>query len=118
MPKKITTVEPNLRVQIMHGIAIGPGKAALLEAVSATGSISEAAKVMEMSYRTAWQLITMMNESFAHPLVTLVKGGRAGGGATLTDTGCAVLQTYMEMERKAREAITDDVERLESLMRR
>ena len=85
MPKRITTAQPNLRVQIKHGIAMGPGKAQLLEAIAITGSISEAAKVMEMSYRTAWQLVTSMNEHFVGPLVSMTKGGQTGGGASLTE---------------------------------
>ena len=38
-------------------IAFGPGKAVLLKLVEETGSISEAAKRMEMSYMRAWSLI-------------------------------------------------------------
>ena len=45
MPKRITSAQPNLRVQIKHGIAMGPVKAQLLEAIAITGSISEAARV-------------------------------------------------------------------------
>ncbi|HLS69248.1 MAG TPA: LysR family transcriptional regulator, partial [Kiloniellales bacterium] len=35
---------------------MGPGKAALLEAIARTGSISKAARSMGMSYRRAWLL--------------------------------------------------------------
>ena len=117
MPKRITTTQPNFRLQIKHGIAIGPGKAALLEAVSVTGSISEAARTMEMSYRTAWQLVTSMNEHFVGPLVTMTKGGKAGGGAALTELGWDVLCTYKGMEEKALKAIEAEIERLESMLK-
>lgn len=117
MPKKITNTSPNFRVQLKHGVAIGPGKAILLEIISITGSISEAARVMEMSYRTAWQLVTSMNEHFKQPLVTLNKGGKAGGGADLTATGWEVLQTYQAMQTKAVAAIAKEVTHLESLIR-
>ena len=42
--------------------AMGPGKAALIEHIDATGSISAAARAMDMSYRRAWQLVEAMNE--------------------------------------------------------
>ena len=60
--------------------AFGPGKADLLERIAAEGSISKAAKSMEMSYSRAWQLVDAMNHSFRQPLVESSAGGRKGGG--------------------------------------
>lgn len=117
MPKRIATAKPNFRLQIKHGIAIGPGKAALLEAISVTGSISEAARTMEMSYRTAWQLVSSMNEHFISPLVSMTKGGKSGGGAELTTLGWDVLHTYKRMEEKAVQAIEADIAHLESMLK-
>ena len=58
--------EQNLKLQIRilleQNIAFGPGKADLLEAIERTGSISQAAKSMNMSYRRAWQLVDTMNQ--------------------------------------------------------
>lgn len=87
---------PPIRVRILHGseIAMGPGKAELLAAIAATGSIAAAARTMRMSYRRAWLLVQTMNACFARPLVASEKGGRSGGGATLTDDGHAVLACY------------------------
>ena len=117
MPKRIAIAEPNFRLQIKQGIAIGPGKAAMLEAISVTGSISEAARTMEMSYRTAWQLVTSMNEHFSAPLVSMTKGGKAGGGAELTALGWDVLRTYRTMEEKALQAIEAEIIHLESMLK-
>ena len=86
------------RVRILWGsaIAIGPGKADLLQAIDDTGSISGAARRMRMTYRRAWLLVRTMNECFASPLVEAEKGGAAGGGARLTQTGRQVLSQYRE----------------------
>ncbi len=46
-----------LRILLNQDIAFGPGKAELLEEIRRTGSISQAAKSMNMSYRRAWQLV-------------------------------------------------------------
>jgi molybdate transport system regulatory protein len=94
----MTTDARKVRVRILAGseIAIGPGKADLLEAIAKTGSISAAAREMRMSYRRAWLLVHTMNECFASPLVEAAKGGRAGGGAQLTPTGWEVLARYQE----------------------
>ena len=72
---------------------------------------------MQMSYRTAWALVTDMNEHFVEPLVASTKGGKGGGGASLTPLGKEVLRRYRAMERRALKAISKDVTRLEALIR-
>ena len=93
----------SVRVRILAGsaIAIGPGKADLLDAIGDTGSISAAARRMGMSYRRAWLLVRTMNECFVRPLVTAEKGGSGGGGARLTPAGKAVLARYRATARSA-----------------
>jgi molybdate transport system regulatory protein len=78
-------------------VAIGPGKADLLDAIATTGSISAAARAMRMSYRRAWLLVRTMNTCFAKPLVEAAKGGAEGGGARLTATGRRVLSRYRRL---------------------
>ena len=80
-------LRPRLRISSGKDIALGPGKAELLALVSETGSISEAAKRMEMSYMRAWSLIQTMNACFKEPVVEAVRGGHKRGGAELTETG-------------------------------
>lgn len=91
-----------LRLRLMHQdkIAMGPGKADLLEAIAQTGSITQAAKQMGMSYRRAWQLVDTMNSCFAASLVETQTGGSQGGGAVLTPTGVQVLNLFRKMEQE------------------
>ena len=117
MPKVRVTPQPTLRLQIKHGIAIGPGKADLLEAIAATGSINEACKMLKMSYRGGWALIQSMNEHFVGPLVEKSKGGATRGGASLTPLGAEVLELYRLMERQAVDAIRPSVVRLEAVLK-
>lgn len=94
---------PKILIRLMHGtdIAIGPGKADLLEAIAVTGSISAAGRQMGLSYRRAWLLVDTMNRSFAEPLVAAAKGGTHGGGARLTPEGEAVLAEYRAAQAAA-----------------
>jgi len=103
-PRSTVATKSNIRVRILVGsaIAIGPGKADLLQAIADTGSISAAARRMGMSYRRAWLLVHTMNTCFAEPLVEAEKGGRAGGGAAITLTGREVLDAYQGLVRLAR----------------
>ncbi len=80
--------------------AFGPGKADLLERIAAEGSISRAAKAMDMSYSRAWQLVDAMNTHFRKPLVEPKTGGKRGGGAVLTKAGEEVLSLYRKMEQR------------------
>ena len=57
------------RIEMAPGKRLGPGKIRLLELVGKTGSISAAARAMEMSYRRAWLLVESINRSFSAPLV-------------------------------------------------
>jgi molybdate transport system regulatory protein len=97
-----------VRIRVLAGseIAMGPGKADLLDAIAETGSISAAARQMRMSYRRAWLLVHTMNECFTAPLVVAEKGGKDGGGAALTTTGEAILTRYRRLARDAERAFT------------
>ena len=89
-----------LKAQLYCGeeLAIGPGKADLLEAIAREGSISAAGRALGMSYRRAWQLVDVMNRCWSSPLVSTVSGGGKNRGAVVTETGRAVLSTYRQME--------------------
>ena len=88
-----------MRVLVDSSVAMGPGKADLLDAIGATGSISAAARSMGMSYRRAWMLVDTMNACFRRPLVTTAKGGAEGGGAALTATARKALREYRAVAR-------------------
>jgi molybdate transport system regulatory protein len=105
-----------LRVMFGTEIAIGPGKAELLDAIAATGSISESARKLGMSYRRAWLLVDTMNRCFREPLVASATGGSGGGGATLTPFGRRVLAQFRSMESRVDRAIAADLGRLSDLL--
>ena len=85
-----------LKLQLYCGdeIAMGPGKADLLEAIAREGSISAAGRALGMSYRRAWMLVDTMNRCFARPLVETHPGGGKQAGAKLTADGDAALAAY------------------------
>ena len=106
-----------LRVEVAPGVRIGPGKAALLQGVKETGSISAAGRRIQMSYKRAWYLVDAMNGHFAKPLVTATKGGRAGGGASLTPLGEILLAAFREMEDLTEKAIAPTLRQLQRRIR-
>lgn len=94
----------SLRINLDPGGRIGPGKIELLEQIAAFGSISAAARKMDMSYKRAWDLVEEMNGMFGKPVVSAQTGGRKGGGAQLTQAGLAIVSRFRAIERAAEAA--------------
>ncbi len=117
MQKHSHVIAPRLRILLAEAIAIGPGKAELLQRIAEKGSISAAARAMNMSYRRAWLLVDTMNRSFVGPLVGTATGGTRGGGAYLTELGKEVLAHYEAMEDKANTALAEDIARFRQWLR-
>jgi molybdate transport system regulatory protein len=105
-----------LRVVLGPKTLLGSGKADLLAGIAETGSIAAASRRMGMSYKRAWYLIDTLNGYFKEPLVASAKGGRAGGGASLTDTGRLVLGLYRRVQENATEAAAAELHQLAALL--
>ena len=102
-----------IKLQVMCGdeIAMGPGKADLLEAIVQHGSISAAGRALGFSYRRAWLLVDTMNRCWTQPLV-LAKGGSAG--AEVTALGHRVLARYRRLQDAAEAGVVSGWAELEA----
>ena len=100
--KRAPGTYPSIRFRIDFSprSCVGPGKIALLEQIERCGSLSKAARDLNMSYRRAWQLLDSLNRCFAEPVVRTAKGGPSGGGATLTLLGERLIHVYRAFEVK------------------
>jgi len=95
-------------------VRLGPGKIQLLELIDTHGSISEAARAMNMSYRRAWLLVDELNHSFRSPVTTARTGGRGGGHAALTEFGRELIGLYRQIETDAAAAAAGSMRKLEA----
>lgn len=99
---------------VLHsGARIGPGKIELLHCVQDSGSISAAARAMDMDYKRAWTLIESLNLAFDTPVVVRVRGGTHGGGAVLTPFGVDLLARYRKIEAAVARATSSDLRSLQ-----
>ena len=114
-----TKLHTRLRMRVYRDqvIAVGPGKITLLEAIDQTGSISAAARHLNMSYRRAWLLVNETNQSLHSPAVVSSEGGAAGGGTKLTDTGRQLIKLYRTAEDKAMAAASAELDALTKLLK-
>lgn len=92
-----------IKIQIYCGeeIAMGPGKADLLDAIAKEGSISAAGRALGMSYRRTWLLVDAMNRCWDQPVVETAAGGSHGGGARVTELGQGILAHYRALQAGA-----------------
>jgi len=89
-----------------EGTFLGYGRIILLERIREHGSITKAAKSMEISYRHAWELVDSMNRQSPKPLVESATGGRNGGGAILTKEGERAIALFWELYADFQKYIT------------
>ena len=115
---KAGNLKPGVRLRLVlrPDVAIGPGRADMLEGIVATGSIAAAGRRMGMSYKRAWMLVEELNGAFRGPLVAAATGGRAGGGAKLTALGADVLARYRRIEAAAELAARKDLTALRRVL--
>lgn len=78
----------------------GKGRIELLARIADSGSITQAAKAMGMSYKAAWDAIDTMNNLAGEPLVQRTTGGKGGGGTTLTQRGEQLVANFRLIEEE------------------
>lgn len=105
-----------LRLTAGGTVAIGPGKIDLLEAILETGSLTSAAKSIDMSYRRAWVLLDELNGALKTPAVASARGGERGGGSVVTPVGLQLLNRYRNIEKTAAQACQSDIRALVALL--
>jgi molybdate transport system regulatory protein len=90
----------------------GPGPVELLERIAETGSISEAAKRMKMSYKKAWELVSALNERSVNPLVVPRTGGEHGGGSTITDEARELIDYHRHLRQRFAAFLAEETKNL------
>jgi molybdate transport system regulatory protein len=78
----------------------GPGPVELLERIIETGSISSAAREMNMSYKKAWEMINHLNTQTTHPVVIRHAGGEKGGGSTITAEALELVKYHRRLRKR------------------
>ena len=90
----------------------GPGPAELLERINDTGSISQAAKEMQMSYKKAWEIINALNAQATHLLVVTQAGGASGGGSIITAEAKEMIDWYRLLRERFKAFLEKETEKL------
>ena len=76
----------------------GDQRIALLEAIAHTGSITQAARSLHVSYKHAWDLLHELGNLAEEPLLATQSGGSRGGGSVLTSYALDLINSYRTLE--------------------
>jgi molybdate transport system regulatory protein len=107
----------SVRIDLAAG-RLGPGKVALLEEIGRLRSLAGAARSLEMSYKRAWELMSVLNRMFDEPVAVAIPGRNLDGSTELTPFGERVIALYRAVERRANQAATAALEELAAAARR
>ena len=94
---------------------LGEGRVKLLKAIEETGSLSKAAKSLNISYKKAWDLIDSVNKSAKKPLTITSTGGKGGGGAKLTEYGKQLITAFDNINKNCWEYLDAQLENFKTL---
>lgn len=101
----MATLTGKLLIDTDMGSFLGDKRIRLLEAIDSTGSISQAAKAVPMSYKAAWDAVDDMNNVAPEPLVHRSTGGKHGGGTELTAFARRLIAFYRALEQESQVAL-------------
>ncbi|HEY7745443.1 MAG TPA: LysR family transcriptional regulator [Desulfuromonadales bacterium] len=84
---------------------LGEGRERLLLLIEQEGSISAAARAMDIPYRKAWSYLENMEKKLGFALVERHKGGARGGRTTLTAKARSLLARFDELKKGVQEFV-------------
>jgi molybdate transport system regulatory protein len=98
---------PHLSFQSNNGVVLDEVDARLMRRISETGSLTEAARVIGISYRNAWGRIRRLESACGERIVDTTVGGASGGGAKLTPEGMSLFREYRHLRKYLFNALDD-----------
>jgi molybdate transport system regulatory protein len=109
---KSLTVNGSIWIECNRERFFGPGPVELLERINETGSINQAAKQMQMSYKKAWEIINMLNTQAANPLVVTQTGGASGGGSIISAEAKELIAWHRSLRDRFKAFLEKETEKL------
>jgi molybdate transport system regulatory protein len=105
-------IKSRIWIEADGNILLGEGRVSLLKAIEDTGSLTQAAKSLSMSYKKAWSLIDAVNSRAEKPVTTSSIGGKGGGGARLTDYGKTLVNTFDTINENCWNYLDDQIKQV------
>jgi len=91
-------------------VALSDWRIALIEKVETCGSLAEAARQMDVPYRTAWYKLREMQTALGVPVLVGRSGGAEHGGMVVTEEAKDAIRRYRELTVGLEEMIAERFE--------
>lgn len=108
-------IKSRIWVELDNEEFLGEGKVQLLKAIDEMGSLSKAAKAINISYKKAWHLMDSVNKTSKKPVTINSIGGKGGGGTELTPYGKSLIRVFEEMNQKCWGFLDVQLEKIKNL---
>jgi len=97
MSKQLNNLRLNYKIWLEssdHKGILGDKKCELLKAIDETGSLSDAMKKLNLTYRKTWDNLRKIEKELGFPLIKPTRGGADGGSTVLTDDGKIIIRAF------------------------
>ncbi len=108
-------IKSRIWIEADDNVLLGEGRVRLLKAIDKTGSLSKAAKSLQISYKKAWTLIDAVNKSSKKPVTVTSIGGKGGGGAVLTEYGKNLILAFEDINKNCWNHLDTQIEKINNL---
>lgn len=108
-------IKSRIWIELDNKEFLGEGKVRLLKAIEKTGSLSKAAKSIDISYKRAWQLLNAVNKSSNRQVTINSIGGNGGGGTKLTPYGKSLIEVFDDMNNQCWKFLDVQIEKIKAL---
>jgi molybdate transport system regulatory protein len=101
MEKKTYVIHTKIWIEDdQGGTVFGAGQLKILETIDNVGSISAAAKKMEMGYRSMWGKLKKIEQRLGKQVLIRKKGGSSGGASVLTPDAKILVEKFKRLQQK------------------
>lgn len=108
-------IKSRIWIESQDNVLLGEGRVRLLKEIQKAGSLSKAAKSLNISYKKAWQLLDSVNKSAKKPVTINSIGGKGGGGAQLTEYGQSLINAFDEINKNCWAFLDEQLSKIEML---
>ena len=108
-------IKSRIWIEVDDRVFLGEGRIQLLKAVHQEGSLSKAAKFLNLSYKKAWHLLNSMNSSGKESVTINTIGGKGGGGTELTEYGKDLIRVFENINKNCWSFLDQELETLKNL---
>lgn len=108
-------IKSRIWIESENNVILGEGRVQLLKAINETGSLSKAARLLNISYKKAWGLINSVNKAAKKPVTINNVGGKGGGGTELTNYGKTLINMFDEINKNCWLFLDEQLEKFNNL---